>query len=183
MNQTIKVFFALCFLAISSLSYAQIEVDSVGRIIFGKQPYSKAISIVDETSSSTMWNKPFRITYKSNEMINLSRNNSYGMTFTTSGSILLGYNLPTSSTSYIRTTNPSGYTYAITPNRPAGTWNSQMGYGLVDALAAVEMANCAFAQFVNQTVSSNTSPYSCHNLEVQNVTVQNNAKLTLDAPE
>ncbi|GHT89045.1 hypothetical protein FACS189474_5320 [Bacteroidia bacterium] len=83
---------------------------------------------------------------------------------------------------YNSATNPSGYIYATTPGRPNGTWNNLMGYGLVDALAAVEMANCAFVQFTNQTVSSNRTPYSCHNLEVQNVTVTNNAKLTLNAP-
>ena len=33
-----------------------------------------------------------------------------------------------------------GYSYTITAGRPNGTWNSQMGYGLVDAYAAVQMA-------------------------------------------
>ena len=33
-----------------------------------------------------------------------------------------------------------GYSYTSTAGRPNGTWNSQMGYGLVDAYAAVQMA-------------------------------------------
>ena len=33
-----------------------------------------------------------------------------------------------------------GYSYTTTAGRPNGTWNSQMGYGLVDAYAAVQMA-------------------------------------------
>jgi subtilisin family serine protease len=33
-----------------------------------------------------------------------------------------------------------GYTYTTTVGRPNGTWNNQMGYGLVDAYAAVQMA-------------------------------------------
>lgn len=33
-----------------------------------------------------------------------------------------------------------GYTYNTTPGKPNGTWNNQMGYGLVDAYAAVQMA-------------------------------------------
>ena len=33
-----------------------------------------------------------------------------------------------------------GYSYTTTAGRPNGTWNDQMGYGLVDAYAAVQMA-------------------------------------------
>ncbi len=33
-----------------------------------------------------------------------------------------------------------GYSYTITAGRPNGTWNNQMGYGLVNAFAAVQMA-------------------------------------------
>jgi hypothetical protein len=33
-----------------------------------------------------------------------------------------------------------GYSYTTTAVRPNGTWNSQMGYGLIDAFAAVQMA-------------------------------------------
>lgn len=33
-----------------------------------------------------------------------------------------------------------GYSYTVTPGKPNGTWNDQMGYGLVDAYAAVQMA-------------------------------------------
>jgi hypothetical protein len=33
-----------------------------------------------------------------------------------------------------------GYSYTITAGRPNGTWNNEMGYGLVDAFAAVQMA-------------------------------------------
>ncbi|MFA7082440.1 MAG: S8 family serine peptidase [Bacteroidales bacterium] len=38
---------------------------------------------------------------------------------------------------------PDGlYDYANSPNRPNGTWNEEMGYGLVDAYAAVKRAAC-----------------------------------------
>ncbi len=33
-----------------------------------------------------------------------------------------------------------GYSYTLTAGRPNGTWNNEMGYGLVDAYAAVQMA-------------------------------------------
>ncbi|MBK1896753.1 S8 family serine peptidase [Chryseobacterium paridis] len=35
---------------------------------------------------------------------------------------------------------PDLYSYTTTPGKPNGTWNNQMGYGLVNAYAAVEMA-------------------------------------------
>jgi subtilisin family serine protease len=34
--------------------------------------------------------------------------------------------------------NPATYNYATTSGRPNGTWNNQMGYGLVDAYAALQ---------------------------------------------
>lgn len=33
-----------------------------------------------------------------------------------------------------------GYTYSITENRPYGTWNNYVGYGLIDAYAAIQEA-------------------------------------------
>jgi len=98
--KSVKLFLFLSFVLVSTTSFSQLKVDSSGRAIFGKQPFSKAISIVDETTSSMMWNLPFRITYKSNEMVTLSRGGSWGMAFSTTGSILVGYNLPTNSLSY-----------------------------------------------------------------------------------
>ena len=72
-----------------------------------------------------------------------------------------------------------GYTYQNTTGRPNGTWNNQMGYGLVDAFAAVQAA-CTTTNFINRTVTTNTSVEGCE-VNVQNVKVQNNAKLTIDA--
>ncbi|MDR0566637.1 MAG: hypothetical protein LBG47_06340 [Prevotellaceae bacterium] len=40
---------------------------------------------------------------------------------------------------------------------------------------------CANANFTNQTVTANTTVTSCGDINVQNVTVINGAKLTLDA--
>jgi subtilisin family serine protease len=72
-----------------------------------------------------------------------------------------------------------GYSYQTTDGRPNGTWYSQMGYGLVDAFAAVQ-AVCSTTNFVNQTVTTNTNINGCY-VNVQNVDVQNNSKLTIDA--
>ncbi|GHT77145.1 hypothetical protein AGMMS50262_17400 [Bacteroidia bacterium] len=53
MEKTIKLFFVLCFLVITSLSYAQIKVDSLNRVFFGKAPnISKGFYFTDLASSS-----------------------------------------------------------------------------------------------------------------------------------
>jgi hypothetical protein len=76
--------------------------------------------------------------------------------------------------------NLSGFT--VTQIRPNGTWNDQLGYGLVDAYASVQAA-CATltVNFTDQTVTTDTTVNSCGDINVQNVTVANNAKLILDA--
>jgi len=78
-----------------------------------------------------------------------------------------------------------GYTYLTTSGISNGTWNSQMGHGVLDAYAAAQAA-CATASsivyFTNQTVTTNTAVTSCGNIIVQNVNVTNNAELKLDAP-
>jgi len=72
------------------------------------------------------------------------------------------------------------YDYQAVPSRP--NWNNQVGYGLVDAYAAVQEAKvqCTI-NFTNQIVTTNTTVTSCGDINVQNVKVQNGAKLTLDA--
>jgi subtilisin family serine protease len=78
---------------------------------------------------------------------------------------------------------PDLYTYSTTSGHPNGTWNNQMGYGLVDAYAAVQAAaSSCVDNFTNQTVSTNTTVVGCDDLTVQNVTVTNNAQLKLEAP-
>jgi len=54
------------------------------------------------------------------------------------------------------------YTYSTTAGRPNGTWNNQMGYGLLDAHAAVRGALCGLSTvsvsgtIINRTVYGNT---------------------------
>ncbi len=73
------------------------------------------------------------------------------------------------------------YPYTSTTGRPNGTWHEQMGYGLVDAYAAVQGSCAVPVNFTNQTVTTNTTITSCGDIHVQNVSVQSGAKLTLDA--
>ena len=82
--------------------------------------------------------------------------------------------------------NLSGYVYTNNPTvRPNGTWNNEIGYGLVDAYAAVQKAvACATTtvNFTSQTVSAaDETVTSCGDIYVKDVTVTNNKKLTLEA--
>ncbi|MDR1718814.1 MAG: S8 family serine peptidase [Dysgonamonadaceae bacterium] len=74
------------------------------------------------------------------------------------------------------------YTYQIDPEHQNGAWNEEMGYGLVNAFSAVAYASSCVLNFINQTVTSMTPVMGCDDLNVQNVTVTNNASLILSAP-
>lgn len=69
------------------------------------------------------------------------------------------------------------YTYSTTSGRPNGTWNNQMGYGLVDAYAALNSV-CPVVTFYDQTVTTDCTVQGCR-VETKNITVSNGAKLTI----
>ena len=56
------------------------------------------------------------------------------------------------------------YEYAPTEGRPNGTWNNEMGYGLVDAYAAVLAAQITNTQINGPEILSNQSTYSVTNI-------------------
>jgi subtilisin family serine protease len=72
----------------------------------------------------------------------------------------------------------------VDPVADAYLYPGTIGTGRVNAYNAVQAA-CATTSssinFTNQTVNTNTTVVSCGDINVQNVTVTNNAKLTLDA--
>ncbi len=70
-----------------------------------------------------------------------------------------------------------GYNYQTTSGCPNGTWNNEMGYGLIDAYAAVA-AVCLTTFFEYQTVIANTNVSGCK-VSIQDVSVTNNAMLTI----
>ena len=75
------------------------------------------------------------------------------------------------------------YNYQPNQGHPNGTWHEEVGYGLVDAYAAVQAA-CPNENiyFTNQIVTSDTVITNpCGNINIQNVQVKNGAKLTLKA--
>ncbi len=74
-----------------------------------------------------------------------------------------------------------GYTYQTTSGRSNGTWHQEMGYGLVDAYAAIQAADCP-TTFIAGTISTDVSYFDCK-IEVVNATIQNNADVVFDAEE
>jgi subtilisin family serine protease len=54
-----------------------------------------------------------------------------------------------------------GYVFQTTSAHPNGSWNNEVGYGLVDAQAAVQAATCTSS--INPTISSNKFIRSCNN--------------------
>lgn len=74
-----------------------------------------------------------------------------------------------------------GYSYQTVAVHPNGTWNEEMGYGLIDAYEAV-VSVCARTSFTSQIVSGDTTVTGCK-VNVQDVTVQNGAKLAIMADE
>jgi subtilisin family serine protease len=76
------------------------------------------------------------------------------------------------------------YSYQTTAGHPDGAWNNEMGYGLVDAYEAVQLASCI--RYVHdQTITSNTTVMGCDinvwNVSVTPTTSTPNPKLTLDS--
>jgi subtilisin family serine protease len=75
-----------------------------------------------------------------------------------------------------------GYPYHYNnPNRPNGSWHVEMGYGLVDAGAAVKTTLCMLpSRSFSGAVNTDTTVYGS-NITVSNTTVQPGGKLTLTA--
>ncbi len=69
------------------------------------------------------------------------------------------------------------YSYTTTTGRPNGTWNNEMGYGLVNAYAALNY-NCETIYFNDQDVTLDRTVRGPE-VETKNVTVSNGAKLTI----
>ena len=76
------------------------------------------------------------------------------------------------------------YSYQTDTLHKNGTWNNEMGYGLVDATAAVEMAKItAVTTYIqNQVFNSDTQIeyYYDKNVELENVTIEPEGRLEID---
>ena len=85
-----------------------------------------------------------------------------------------------------RKASPNGiYTYQTIPGLPHGTWNERMGYGVVDAYAAVLAASggsSCIKIIDNKVINTNTVITGCQ-IMAKTVNVTNGAKLVLQAPK
>lgn len=70
------------------------------------------------------------------------------------------------------------YSYINQTGRPNGTWNNEMGYGLLNTFAALTAASCKTVYFNNQNVTTNTTVAGCI-VESEYVTVSGGTSLTL----
>lgn len=69
------------------------------------------------------------------------------------------------------------YFYTNQTGRPNGTWNNEMGYGLLNTFAALTAASCNTVYFNNQNVTTNTTVSGC-TVEAEYITVSGGASLT-----
>lgn len=74
------------------------------------------------------------------------------------------------------------YSYSSTSGRPNGTWNQEMGYGLLNTFAAVAKVKSETLSFSNQSIYSNLFAGKW-NVVANNASVSNNAHLTLNFGE
>lgn len=72
------------------------------------------------------------------------------------------------------------YSYSAISGHSSGTWNNEMGYGQIDAFAAVSNASGDIVIFNDKTVSSNQT-VAGWTIQSKNVTVTNGAKLTFSS--
>ena len=71
------------------------------------------------------------------------------------------------------------YDYQITPGRPNGTWHQEMGYGLVDAYAAVLAAQCYSNLPIVQGIIAQNTTWNSPAQAKGTITIQNGATLTV----
>lgn len=74
------------------------------------------------------------------------------------------------------------YSYSSTSGRPNGTWNQEMGYGLLNTFAAVAKVKSETLSFSNQSIYSDLFAGKW-NVVADNVNVSNDAHLTLNFGE
>lgn len=70
-----------------------------------------------------------------------------------------------------------GYDFTILPGN-VYSWNEQVGYGLIDADSALQVAAC-YTSIENTTYSSQVSLTGCSSIEMVDVKVKNGGKLTI----
>jgi subtilisin family serine protease len=89
--------------------------------------------------------------------------------------------LQVSNTIQQRARKAGGYTYQITSGISNGTWNPQMGHGVLNAYAAISDV-CTNVNLTYYVFSEDETIQSCGNVYINNVEVTTNADLEVIAP-
>ena len=75
---------------------------------------------------------------------------------------------------------PDIYTYDSLPNHPYGTWNLELGYGLVDAFAALSLAQqMSGYSYVKDTIFNTNSDWHGNRMVNKNIVIDSLATLTI----
>ncbi|MFN0049428.1 MAG: S8 family peptidase [Cytophagales bacterium] len=73
-----------------------------------------------------------------------------------------------------------GYNYQPNVGHPNGTWNQEVGHGLLDAYAALQLANCNSTLFINnRTYTGASNVVKACKVEFNNSKVTNGSKLNV----
>lgn len=77
--------------------------------------------------------------------------------------------------------SPDLYSYQTDTLRPHGTWNEEMGYGLVDAGAAVQIADKATrTTYLRNTVVTDTKHIIDYDVEIENAIINEDGMVEID---
>ena len=80
-----------------------------------------------------------------------------------------------------RSINPDLYSYQTDSLRPHGKWNEEMGYGLVDAGAAVRIADKATrTTYIQNTVITDTKHIIDYDVEIENALISYEGMVEID---
>lgn len=80
-----------------------------------------------------------------------------------------------------RKIHSDSYIYSSVADRPNGTWNNEMGYGLIDATAAVRAAStydCSGVHISNQIMNTSDTLHYC-NVVMDNILITDSATISI----
>ena len=80
-----------------------------------------------------------------------------------------------------RKIHSDSYIYGSVADRPNGTWNNEMGYGLIDATAAVRAAStydCSGVHISNQIMNTSDTLHYC-NVVMDNILITDSATISI----
>jgi hypothetical protein len=65
------------------------------------------------------------------------------------------------------------YVYTSDANKPNGSWNEEVGYGMIDAYEAIRQSYCNLTEVNNQVVATDSSFSNCV-IKLSNTSIETN---------